>query len=238
MLKDQSTQNQIRSTRNLQKQGSLNHYLFANHRSKREEQMEISGIGNVLGRSKSAISVLDSKHRFIAGSSKCPQKTPHQTTKYHMDGLVRYCNTKTIHNGINNMRILKNPTSLLSPFDQPDVHTATLVQIFDFSTLNTSISHNPFQPRTGNFVHNDFRKKDKSVRYSHVKVMRSKGYFTHDMNDNGDNMYTAENICKMNEFLIDNIFVQFGGCLSFQVTAIPMGTNCASLLAYLFLYSY
>ena len=62
---------------------------LGNHWLKREELAEISGIGNVLGRSKSAISVLDSKHQFEAGSSKCPQKTPHQTTKYHMDGSMR-----------------------------------------------------------------------------------------------------------------------------------------------------
>ena len=51
-------------------------------------------------------------------------------------------------------------------------------------------------------------------------------------------MYTADNICKMIEFLIDNTFVQFGGCLFRQVTRIPMGTNCVPLLADLFLYSY
>ena len=44
-------------------------------------------------------------------------------------------------------------------------------------------------------------------------------------------MYTADNICKMIEFLTDNIFVQFGGCLLHQVIGILMGTNCASLLA-------
>ena len=38
----------------------------------------------------------------------------------------------------------------------------------------------------------------------------------------------------MIEFLIDNIFVQFGGRLFHQA----MGTNCAPLLADLFLYSY
>ena len=48
-------------------------------------------------------------------------------------------------------------------------------------------------------------------------------------------MYTADNICKMIELLIDNIFVQFGGCLFHQVTGIPMGTNCVPLLADLFL---
>ena len=47
-----------------------------------------------------------------------------------------------------------------------------------------------------------------------------------------------QNICKRIEFLIDNIFVQFGGCLFCKAIGIPMGTNCAPLLADLFLYSY
>jgi hypothetical protein len=42
----------------------------------------------------------------------------------------------------------------------------------------------------------------------------------------------------MLEFLIDNIFVSFGGALFQQVVGIPMGTNCAPLLADLFLCSY
>ena len=45
-------------------------------------------------------------------------------------------------------------------------------------------------------------------------------------------------MCKMIEFLIDNIFVQFEGFLFRQVIGIAMGTNCAPLLADLFLYSY
>ena len=42
----------------------------------------------------------------------------------------------------------------------------------------------------------------------------------------------------MMEFLIDNIFVQFGGRVFQQTIGIPMDTNCAPLLADLFLYSY
>ena len=42
----------------------------------------------------------------------------------------------------------------------------------------------------------------------------------------------------MLEFLIDNIFVSFGGILLQQVVGIPMGTHCAPLLADLFLYSH
>ena len=62
--------------------------------------------------------------------------------------------------------------------------------------------------RISNLVHNAFRRKGGSVRYTHVKVTKSIGFFTHDINGGGDNMYTADNICQMVELLIDNIFVQ------------------------------
>ena len=42
----------------------------------------------------------------------------------------------------------------------------------------------------------------------------------------------------MLEFLVDNIFVVFGGKVFQQIVGIPMGTNCAPLLADIFLYSY
>ena len=40
------------------------------------------------------------------------------------------------------------------------------------------------------------------------------------------------------QFLIENIFVMFGGRVFQQSVGIPIGTNCAHLLADLFLYSY
>ena len=147
-------------------------------------------------------------------------------------------NTYTSGNGVNNMQILKNSTSLLSSLDQLDVRTATSVERFDFSVLYTSIPHNLLKSRISNLVYNALRKKDRSVRYTHIKVTRSKGYFTHDIYGVGDNMYTTDNIFQMIEFLIDNIFVQFEGCLLRLVIGILMGTNCAPLLADLFLYSY
>ena len=50
-------------------------------------------------------------------------------------------------------------------------------------------------------------------------------------------MYTADDIYKMIEILIDIIFVQFGGYLFRQVIGIPVETNYVPLLADLFLYS-
>ena len=46
-----------------------------------------------------------------------------------------------------------------------------------------------------------------------MSISSKKRHFTHDISSGGDNMYTADNICNMIQFLIDNIFVQIGGCL-------------------------
>ena len=45
-------------------------------------------------------------------------------------------------------------------------------------------------------------------------------------------------ICQMIGFLTDNIYIKIGNHLFWQCIGIPMGTNCAPLLANLFLYSY
>jgi hypothetical protein len=50
--------------------------------------------------------------------------------------------------------------------------------------------------------------------------------------------FSETDIFNMLEFLIDNIFVMFGGRVFQQTAGIPMGTNYAPLLADLFLYSY
>ena len=81
-----------------------------------------------------------------------------------------------------------------------------------------------------------FKYKNEATRYTHIKVGRNKSYFTSDPL-NGDNKYTANDICKMTEFLVNNIYIRFGGQLFRKMVGIPMGTNCAPLLADLFLYS-
>ena len=182
------------------------------------------------------------KHHFIAGSSKCTTKdlscllTKVLTTV--KDGLIRYNNTKTSRNGVNSLWIVKNSTSLLSSLDQLDVRTATSVQTYDFSAMYTSIPHNLLKSRITGLIHNLFKRRNGSNRYTHIKITSGKGYFIDTINPGGDNLYTADQICRMVEFLIDNIFVKFGGCHFRQVTGIPMETNCVPLLADLFLYSY
>ena len=60
-------------------------------------------------------------------------------------------------------------------------------------------------------------------------------YFVKEHSD-AKNKYTEEDIIKMLEFLVDNMFVVFAGKVFQQIVGIPMGTNCAPLLADIFLY--
>ena len=45
-------------------------------------------------------------------------------------------------------------------------------------------------------------------------------------------------MCEALTFLLDNIYIRFGSELYRQIVGIPMGTNCAPLEAYLFLFCY
>ena len=181
------------------------------------------------------------KHRFIAGSSKCTTKELSSLLTRILTviktGLEKYCSIKTSHTGVNNMWELKNSTNLLPSLGHLGVIRATSIQTFNFSTLYTSIPHDLLKSRNNSIINNAFKHKNGATRCIHIKVCRNKSYFISDPL-NGDNKYTANDICKMIEFLVDNIYVRFGGQLFRQMDGIPMGTNCAPLLAYLFLYSY
>ena len=68
---------------------------------------------------------------------------------------------------------------------------------------------------------------------------RDRSYFV-GQNHHSDStkQFSESDTINIFELLIDNIFVIFGGRGFQQTVGIPMGTNCAPLLADLFLYSY
>ena len=50
--------------------------------------------------------------------------------------------------------------------------------------------------------------------------------------------WSCTELCEAFTFLMENIYVQFDGMVYQQIVGIPMGTNCAPLIADLFLYCY
>ena len=61
--------------------------------------------------------------------------------------------------------------------------------------------------------------------------------FTSDVYNN-HNLWSCQKVCDALVYLLDNIFIRFGTKLYRQTIGIPMGTNCAPLVADLFLFCY
>ena len=180
------------------------------------------------------------KHRFIAGSSKCSTKPLSiLLTKFtHIkQGLQKYCETSYSRSGVNQMWILKNSKELLDHLQSPNFNHITSIKSFDFSTLFTTIPHQKLKSRLAAIIRNCFIHKNGNRRYTFLVLGREGPYFVKEHSDS-KNKYIEDDIVNMLEFLVDSIFVVFGGKVFQQIVGIPMGTNCAPLLADIFLYSY
>ena len=181
------------------------------------------------------------KHRFIAGSSKCSTKPLSilltKLLTHISQGLQKYCETSYSRSGVNQMWILKNSKELLEHLQSPNFNHITNNKSFDFSTLYTTISHQKLKSRLATIIRNSFIHKNWNRRYKFLVLGREGPYFVKEHSDS-KNKYTEDDVVNMLEFLVDNIFVVFGGKFFQQIVGIPMGTNCAPLLADIFLYSY
>ena len=135
------------------------------------------------------------------------------------------------------MWILKNLKELLDHLKSPNFNLITNIKSFDFSTLYTTIPHKKLKNMLATIIRNSFLHKNGNRRYKYLVLGREGPYFVKEHSDL-NNKYIEEDIIKMLEFLVNNIFVVFAGKVFQQIIGIPMGTNCAPLLADIFLYSY
>ena len=51
-------------------------------------------------------------------------------------------------------------------------------------------------------------------------------------------LWSCQNVCDALSYLLKNIHIRFGYKLYSQIVGIPIGTNCAPLVAYLILFCY
>jgi len=176
------------------------------------------------------------KERYIAGSSSCSTKemSIHLTKILSAvkEGQQASCDTTYSRSGINHMWILKNSKDLLENFKSRSFSEISSIKTFDFSTLYTTLPHEKLKSRLKELIHKAFDGSRNFVVLGYQSTYFSK------TTQKGKVSYTEKQVCSMLDFLIDNIFVTFGGAIFQQQVGIPMGTNCAPLLADLFLYSY
>ena len=148
--------------------------------------------------------------------------------------MKHYCGTIMTRTGNNRMWILDNSMQLkehLSLLNEKS--KATRVTTWDFSTLYTTIPHDKLKAKMKSLLQFVFEKSKKdffcvNLRKAFMSCKEYKGYRT-------VNLAVA---IQYLDFLIDNIYVEFGNTLHKQTIGIPMGMCCAPLLANLFLMSY
>ena len=106
---------------------------------------------------------------------------------------------------------------------------------YDFSTLYTTLPHNLIKEKLLDLIEQTFFKKEGKL---YLACNDKKAFFTSTDHYKGYHLRSCQNVCDALSFLLDNIYIRFGTKFYRQSVGIPMGTNCAPLVADLFLFSY
>ena len=99
-----------------------------------------------------------------------------------------------------------------------------------FSTLYTTLPHHLIKDKLIDLINRTFiRENTQYLAYNEECA-----FFTSDVYNN-HNLW-CQKVCDAIVYLLDNIFIRFGTNTNRQTIGIPMGTNCAPLIADLFLF--
>ena len=104
---------------------------------------------------------------------------------------------------------------------------ATSLSTYDFSTLNTTLPHNLIKEEPDLIERTFYKKEDKPYLACNDK----KAFFTSATIIREYHLWSCQNVCDALSFLLYNIYIRFGTKLYRQIVGIPMGTNCAPLVA-------
>ena len=110
---------------------------------------------------------------------------------------------------------------------------ASRLSTYDFSTLHTTLPHNLIKDKLVDLIERTFQRECSL----YIACNNRNAFFTSDAVRNYD-LCSCQKVCEALTFLLDNIYIRFGSKLYRQIVGIPMGTNCAPLVAYLFLFCY
>ena len=110
-------------------------------------------------------------------------------------------------NGINQMWILKDSKQLLDKLQSNSKTSVNSIKTFDFSTLYITIPHDKLKYILASIVNQAFCFKNGKKRCEYIVVNDNSTYFVKS-HSNAKHKYTEDDIVRMINFLIDNIFVE------------------------------
>ena len=114
---------------------------------------------------------------------------------------------------------------------------ATSLSTYDFSTLYTTLPHNLKKVKLLDLIEWTFERALKEYGSIYLACNDRKAFIT-SSDQSRYTLWSCQNVCDALSYLLDNIYIRFGTKLYRQIVGIPMGTNCAPLVADLFLYCY
>ena len=174
--------------------------------------------------------------RFIANSSSC---TTTELSKLLTSCLtavtkhvIKYCEKVYERSGKNLFWSIKKSSEILDKLKARDFN-ATSLSTHDFSTLYTTLPHNLIKDKLIDLIERTFQREGSP----YLACNERNAFFTSEKTKKC-HAWSCQNVCDALTFLLDNIFIRFGTKLYRQVVGIPMGTNCAPLVADLFLFCY
>ena len=143
-----------------------------------------------------------------------------------------YCNGIFRNTGINCFWIINNSQQVIDTIQKFNTSSkAKSMDSYDFSTLYTSIPHDSLKHNLGLLIDEAYR-----VRGALWLTVNRSGKCMWSRTKSGSINIDARLLMAMIEYLVDNIYVHVGNRVFRQCIGIPMGTDCAPLLANLYLF--
>ena len=176
------------------------------------------------------------KSRFIANFSSCTTIELSKLLTSYLTAvknhLIKYYDTCYEWDEINRYWSMKNSNKVLNKLKSKGFKASTF-STYDFSTLYTTLPHHLIKDKLSDLIEHRFSRE----KAFYLVCNNQRAFFTSDLYKNY-NLWSCQKGCEALVYLLDNISIRFGIKLYRQIIGIPMSTNCAPLVADLFLFCY
>ena len=139
---------------------------------------------------------------------------------------------------MNQIWILKNTKDLVKYIQSSSASSCNGINIFDCSTLYTTITRSKLKDRLRELVQLCFIKKNSQRRYKYLVLGRGTSYFVKKPHSDSTKKFSETDIINMLKFMIDNIFLCLVDVFFNRQSAYQWVQTVPTLLADLFLYLY
>ena len=174
------------------------------------------------------------KARFIANSSSCTTTNLSKLLSSCLTAVkkhwIKYYDTVYERDGINCFWSIKILMMFSINLNLKSFRLLNCLHMI-FSTLYTTLPHHLIKDKLIDLTNRTFIREN--TQYSACN--EECAFFTYDVYNN-HNLWSCQKVCDALVYLLDNIFIRFGTKLYRQTIGIPLGTNCAPLVADLFLF--